>query len=185
MNNKSLSQNLIYQRTKKGITQEELSDKSNVAVRTIQRIEKGDVNPHLHTIKLLCEALNISTEDLIEIDKPNKEEISKNWLLVFHASPFLGFLIPFGNVLIPLFLWISKSKDNIIYDKHGKSVFNFHCSLNLYLLISLLLFFPFPGYNYFLTGATILFGIVMTIMNTLSALNTEKCRYYLSIPFLK
>ncbi len=50
MKNQSLSENLIYQRKLKGLTQEELSDQTTVAVRTIQRIEKGDVQPHLQTV---------------------------------------------------------------------------------------------------------------------------------------
>jgi len=47
MENQSLSKNLVYQRKLKGYTQEELAEKTSVTVRTIQRIEKGDVNPHL------------------------------------------------------------------------------------------------------------------------------------------
>ena len=58
---------------------------------------------------------------------------------------FLGLIIPFANVLIPLFLWISKADDNKIYDAHGRAVVNFHCTINLLIIISLLLFFPFPG----------------------------------------
>ena len=32
-------------RLKKGITQEELAEKTEISVRTIQRIENGDVDP--------------------------------------------------------------------------------------------------------------------------------------------
>ena len=65
MKNKSLSENLVYQRKLKGYTQESLSDKTNVGIRTIQRIEKGEVDPHMQTIKLLAEGLEIKVEDLI------------------------------------------------------------------------------------------------------------------------
>lgn len=185
MKTSSLGENLIYHRKLKGYTQEELSDNTTVGVRTIQRIEKGETQPHLQTIKLLAAGLNIEVNDLLPIENPNQEAIKRNWMLLLHAIPFLGFIIPFGNILFPLFLWIHKSNDNKIYDHHGRAIVNFHCSMTLYFIISLLLFFPFPGYNYFLTGFVILFSIVFSVRNIMSALNNGTCYYTLSIPFLK
>lgn len=59
MDNQTLGKNLKYQRTLKGITQEVLSEASTVGVRTIQRIEKEEVTPHMQTVKLLAEGLKI------------------------------------------------------------------------------------------------------------------------------
>jgi transcriptional regulator with XRE-family HTH domain len=63
----------VYQRKLKGYTQEELSEKTQVTIRTIQRIENGDVNPHLQTIKLLATALDVEIEDLLIIENPKKK----------------------------------------------------------------------------------------------------------------
>lgn len=185
MNKNSLSENLIYQRKLKGFTQEELSDKTSVTVRTIQRIEKGDVQPHLQTVKLLAVGLDVEVNDLLVLENPNEEVIQRKWMLLIHGSPFFGLLIPLANVLFPLFIWISKANDNKIYDEHGRAVINFHCTLNLLLIFSLLLFFVFPGFNFFITGAVFLFGITFSIKNLLSALNSGKYNYPLSISFLK
>jgi len=182
---KSISENLIYQRKLKGFTQEDLSDKTTVGVRTIQRIEKGDVQPHLQTVKLLAAGLDVEVEDLLVLDNPNEEVIKRKWMMLLHGSPFLGLIIPFANVLIPLFIWISKADDNKIYDAHGRAVVNFHCTINILIIVSLLLFFPFPGINFFGTGAVFLFGIIISIKNLMSALNSQSCNYPLSIPFLK
>ena len=76
METQSISKNLVYQRKLKGYTQEELSEKTQVTVRTIQRIEKGEVTPHLQTVKLLATALHIEVEDLIPLEMDKKEEIS-------------------------------------------------------------------------------------------------------------
>lgn len=184
MENTTLGKRLKYQRTLKGLTQEQLADTSTVGIRTIQRIEKEEVSPHKQTVKLLADALGVCIEDLLVIDNPNEETIQKKWMLLIHGTPFLGF-IPFGNILFPLFLWIHKAKDNRIYDMHGRAVVNFHSSMTLYFIISLLLFFPFPGFNFFLTGAVVLFGIIMTIINVLNAINKGTCYYPLSIPFLR
>ena len=185
MKSKSLSENLIYQRKLKGYTQEDLSDKTTVGVRTIQRIEKGDVQPHLQTVKLLAVGLEVEVDDLLVLDNPNEEVIQRKWMLLLHGTPFVGLVIPFANVLIPLFIWISKAEDNKIYDDHGRAVVNFHGTINLLLIISLLLFFVLPGFNFFLTGAIFLYGIIVSLMNISSALNKQTYNYPLSIPFLK
>ncbi|NVK52946.1 MAG: helix-turn-helix domain-containing protein [Flavobacteriaceae bacterium] len=185
MENNTLGKRLKYQRSLKGYTQEELSDASSVGIRTIQRIEKEEVSPHLQTVKLLAVGLDVTIEDLMVIDNPNEEKIQKKWMLLLHGIPFLGFIIPFGSVLFPVFLWIHKSDDNKIYDSHGRTIINFHSSILLYIVISLLLFFPFPGYNFFLTGGIILFSLITTVLNIMSSLEKGTCNYPLSISFLK
>jgi transcriptional regulator with XRE-family HTH domain len=49
---------LWEQRTKAGITQEELSRKSGVPERTIRRVENG-AKPHSETVRKLAKAMNI------------------------------------------------------------------------------------------------------------------------------
>ena len=185
MNHATLSESLIYQRTLKGYSQEELAHLSSVGIRTIQRIEKGEVNPHLQTLKLLAEALAIDISELVVLQNPNEEIIQRKWMLLIHGTPFLGFIIPFANVLIPLFIWIAKAEDNAIYDAHGRAVVNFHGTINLVLILSLGMFFILPGFNFIFTAAVVLFGLITTLVNISMALNKQKCTYPLSIPFLK
>ena len=59
MTTQSVAKNLSYYRKSRGYSQEELSKRTNVTVRTIQRIENAEVNPHLNTIKLLAAALDV------------------------------------------------------------------------------------------------------------------------------
>jgi len=185
MKQQTLKENLLYQRKLKGLTQEELSDKTTVGVRTIQRIEKGEVEPHLQTVKLLAIGLDIEVNDLLVLENPKEETIQRKWMLLIHGSPFFGLIIPFANVLFPLFIWISKAEDNKKYDAHGRAVINFHCTISLLFIISLLLFFPFPGFNFIGTAAVFLFGIIFSIKNLMSALGSGTCNYPISIPFLK
>lgn len=49
-------------RKAKGLTQEELVEKCNLSVRTLQRIEAGEVTPRPVTVKLIFEALEVSFE---------------------------------------------------------------------------------------------------------------------------
>jgi len=51
-------------RKEQGLTQEELVEKCNINVRTIQRIENGDVTPRSYTIKNILEALGKSFDEV-------------------------------------------------------------------------------------------------------------------------
>lgn len=48
---------LIEVRNSKGLTQDEVAEKCNVTVRTIQRIESGTVKPRAYTMKIISEVL--------------------------------------------------------------------------------------------------------------------------------
>ena len=51
-------------RLTKGYTQKELSDLTNISVRSIQRIENGDIVPRSYTLKTLSHFLSIPFETL-------------------------------------------------------------------------------------------------------------------------
>ncbi len=56
-------------RKEKGLTQEELVEQCNINVRTIQRIEAGEVNPRSYTIKTI---LNVLGVDYVETEQEEK-----------------------------------------------------------------------------------------------------------------
>ena len=62
---------LLELREKLNLTQEELADKANISVRTIQRIEAG-TKPKGFTLEALSNALGVSKNVLLEdkIEKP-------------------------------------------------------------------------------------------------------------------
>lgn len=185
METSSIAKNLVYQRKLKGYTQEELSEKTQVTIRTIQRIEKGDVTPHLQTIKLLATALNIEVDDLLILENPKEEIILKKWLIILHGTPFLGFIIPFANILLPLFLWIHKREDNKIYDDHGVKIINFQITISIVYLLSFIALLTIEKWGFFFFISVIPFSIIVMIFNIVTSMNSQKCYYPLSIPFLR
>ncbi|MFB6319630.1 helix-turn-helix domain-containing protein [Saccharicrinis sp. FJH54] len=58
MKQPELGQKILELRNKKGLTQEELVEKCNINVRTLQRIESGEVNPRSFTVKIIFNALD-------------------------------------------------------------------------------------------------------------------------------
>ena len=61
-------------RLKKGMTQEELAEKTEVSTRTIQRIENGEVDPRAYTLQMIAKALEVEFNIFVEEDSESKEE---------------------------------------------------------------------------------------------------------------
>ncbi|MDP3432647.1 MAG: helix-turn-helix domain-containing protein [Bacteroidota bacterium] len=83
---------LLVLRQKLNLTQEELSEKSGISVRTIQRIEAG-TSPQGYTLKALANALGIDESDLLDNIESNSSDNSK-WLKIINLSSLAFMLIP-------------------------------------------------------------------------------------------
>lgn len=59
------TEKLILARAQAAITVRKLSELSNVAVSTINRIEKGYIEPNPVTVGKIARALSVKVEDLI------------------------------------------------------------------------------------------------------------------------
>ncbi len=64
-------------RLSKGLTQRELAEKSNISVRSIQRIENGDLIPRSYTLKTLAEVLELSFEEFMTTARQQRVEIGE------------------------------------------------------------------------------------------------------------
>ncbi|MDX1706627.1 serine hydrolase [Pseudidiomarina sp.] len=185
MEKNAISERLVYQRKLKGLSQEQLAEKTQVTVRTIQRLEKGEVTPHLRTVKMLAAALDVEVDDLLQLDDPRNESIQKKWLLLLHSAPFVGFVIPLMNILLPLFIWIHKREDNPLYDRHGRAVINFQITMALVYLFTLIALVTIQGYGFFFFIAVIPYAVLVMLANVVAVLKSNTCYYPLAIPFLK
>ena len=62
-------QNLRYLRKKKGLTQEQLSEKISIDIRQYSRIETGKGFPSLATLEKICDVLDISPAYLFDFSQ--------------------------------------------------------------------------------------------------------------------
>lgn len=67
----------------------------------------------------------------------------KNIATFIHLSTFSRFIIPFGNFIGPLILWITNKEKSEFIDNHGKQAINFQISILLYAIIIGTLTIPF------------------------------------------
>jgi transcriptional regulator with XRE-family HTH domain len=162
-------------RIKKGITQEVLAAKTDISVRTIQRIESGEVDPRAYTLQSIAAALEVDFEVFTNGEELHeaKEKENNTWLPLLHLSGLLLLVFP------PIILWIWKRDDVKDIRKHGTDVINFQLSMFLYLvLFAVVSAFPIV----LVLG---LYSQIIIIVNTVRVTNNQSYKYYLSIKFLK
>jgi transcriptional regulator with XRE-family HTH domain len=108
---------IIEARKQKGLSQEALAAVANISLSTIQRIEKGKVQPRSFTLKTLAVALKIDFSELISqknivqgvaIDNSKQELPALKSMLVYGM---LGTLLPLFNIIIP---FVFRKKEKII-----------------------------------------------------------------------
>ena len=80
MKQPELGRKIVELRKSKGLSQEELVEKCKLNVRTLQRIESGEVMPRGYTLRIIFEELDFEISDLTEISKQSFLEngVSKN-----------------------------------------------------------------------------------------------------------
>lgn len=106
------------------LTQEELSEKSGISVRTIQRVEAGTI-PKGHTLRILAKTLDIQEDTLLQVEREAKAEennaitetilsIDYSKIKLINISSIFFVVLPPLNILVPLLLaYIFKQKDTI------------------------------------------------------------------------
>lgn len=113
-------------REQKNLTQEELSEKSKISVRTIQRIESG-TEPKGHTLRMLAQVLEIEESELLhtrvqsinentggeETDEEEKEpQINYSYIKIINLSSLIFTLLPPLNIFVPLMLMFTLKQNN-------------------------------------------------------------------------
>lgn len=72
MKQPELGRKITLLRKEKGLTQEELVDRCNISVRTLQRIEAGEVTPRSYTVKTILAALDYDLNKISDNDADRK-----------------------------------------------------------------------------------------------------------------
>lgn len=106
----------------------------------------------------------------------------KQWILCAHLGTFIGYLIPFGNIIAPLLVY-SMKKDSLLVREHSRNSLNFQISISLYIFISAILIIIVVGIG--LIVILLLLQFVLVIVATLKADKDEVYRYPLTIQFVK
>ncbi len=107
----------------------------------------------------------------------------RNWSMLLHLSALSGLLIPFGNLVGPLVVWLLFRARSDMVDYHGKRALNFQISMTIYLLLSFVLWLILIG-----IFITLVLGILSTVYVIVAAVRASRGvppGYILSIRFLR
>ena len=173
-------------RIRRGYTQVDLSEKTNLTVRTIQRIENDEVAPSNYSIKKLSEVLKV---DLLLLKNKEQMENSKNlknrsllWLILLHLSGLFLTVIP------PLIIWLLfREKDERI-EVHGKDIINFQLNMFIIAAICGIIFYFFLPYMSYIIPLVIIMGIYVfltVIINLIRVSTHNEYRYPVILKFLR
>lgn len=110
----------------------------------------------------------------------SKEE--RNWAMLCHLSTLAGFLVPLGNIIGPLVVWLLKKDEYPLVNDQGKEALNFQISILIYLIVSLILILALIGIV--LIPAVLIFDVIATIVAIVRANDGVAYRYPLTIRFI-
>jgi len=163
-------------RIKKGLTQEELADRTEVSARTIQRIENGDVDPRAYTLQMIAKALDVDFSLFVD-DTNDKKEIQKensnNWFGFLHLTGLLPLFFP------TLILWNQRKNKTKEMTNHFKAVLSMQLCILGICLGSLWIYWRVNQLTPFIGG--LLVGGLVSIFNAINVMNGKP---YIN-PFIK
>jgi transcriptional regulator with XRE-family HTH domain len=96
MKQPELGKKISELRKEKGLTQEELVEKCNISVRTLQRIETGEVTPRFYTVRTILDALEADLDKISE----NGDSIIKRFLLSIRNILLINIVVKPSESLI-------------------------------------------------------------------------------------
>ncbi|MBN1223225.1 MAG: DUF4870 domain-containing protein [Candidatus Aminicenantes bacterium] len=106
-----------------------------------------------------------------------------NWGMACHLAALAGFIIPFGNIIGPLVIWLMKKDESEFVDDQGKESLNFQISICIYAIIAAILILIIIGI--FLLIAIGVFVLVMVIVGSVKASSGERFRYPLTLRLIR
>ena len=127
---------LTYYRKRSGLTQAVLAEISGISIRTIQRIEKGLSAGSPYTLKVLAEVLEVSTDDLFEGEMKGFATSGSrfNPLKLMNLSALSMIILPLGNIILPLLIFLRKPEYQEI-ETTGRKILSFQILYTMSTLV--------------------------------------------------
>ncbi len=108
-----------------------------------------------------------------------------------HLSAFASFIVPLGNIIGPLAIWLLRKDVLPAVDKHGKAALNFNISITVYaaisVAVSVALMLVLIGFLliFVVIAGLFVWWLVATVVAAVKAGNGEFWDYPLTIRFLR
>ena len=107
----------------------------------------------------------------------------KTMAMLCHLLALAGLVVPFGNILGPLIVWLMKKDTSELVNDQGKESLNFQISFTIYGFVAAILSLIVIGIP--IAIALVVFWAVMVIMASIKANEGERYRYPLNLRLIK
>lgn len=116
-----------------------------------------------------------------ESGTPSPDE--RTWGMLAHLSALAGFVIPFGNIIGPLIVWLIKKDEMPFVDDQGKESLNFQITVIIAVFICIVLMFLLIGFLLLpIVGIAALIFIILAAVRTNQG---EAYRYPFALRLIK
>lgn len=103
----------------------------------------------------------------------------RTWAMLGHVAAFAGLVVPFGNILGPLVIWLVKKDTMPFAADQAKEALNFNITWTIAMLVSAALVLVLIGIP--LLAALTIAWLVLTIVAAVKASSGERYRYPLTL----
>ncbi|WP_010663184.1 DUF4870 domain-containing protein [Marinilabilia salmonicolor] len=107
----------------------------------------------------------------------------KNWGMYCHLAAFAGLLIPFGNVIGPLIIWLIKKDEYPHVDAEGKESVNFQITVAIAVMVAGALSVVLIGVP--LLIAIVIFAVIFVIKAIMETNEGRSYRYPYNLRLIK
>lgn len=117
------------------------------------------------------------------MDELQLDSQATNWGMFAHLSALVGLIIPFGSIIGPLVIWLTKGKEIPFVEGEAKEALNFQITMAIAFLVSWLLVFIVVGFLFLMLLA--ITDLVLVIIAAISASKGEPYRYPFALRLVK
>jgi uncharacterized Tic20 family protein len=100
-----------------------------------------------------------------------------------HLSTFAGLVVPFGSVIGPLAVWLTRRDRDPFIDQAGREALNFGISITVYGLVALVAALMLVGIPLLIAG--VIAWVVLASLAAVKASQGQSYRYPLTMRFVR
>ena len=120
---------------------------------------------------------------LVEVGRPGVDQEIRNTAVAAHLSTFAGLVVPFGSVIGPLAVWLTRRDRDPFIDQAGREALNFGISIAIYgavLLVAALMLVGIP-----LLIAGVVAWVVLASLAAVKASQGQAYRFPLTLRLVR
>ena len=111
------------------------------------------------------------------------DEAVRNTAVAAHLSTFAGLVVPFGSVIGPLAVWLTRRDRDPFIDHAGREALNFGISIAIYGLVALVAALMLVGIPLLIAG--VIAWVVLASLAAAKASQGRSYRYPLTMRFIR